>query len=60
MQQINTTNVQRLVVTWTFLTGSGDENFQVTPLVIDGVMYLTNQKNEVFALQADTFGLPEE
>jgi alcohol dehydrogenase (cytochrome c) len=54
LQQINTTNVQRLAVKWTFRTGSGDENFQVTPLVVDGIMYLTNQRNEIFALQAET------
>ena len=54
LQQINTTNVHRLVVKWQFHTGSGTENFQVTPLVVDGVMYLTNQKNEVFALHAET------
>ena len=54
LPQINTTNVQRLVVKWKFRTGSGDENFQVTPLVVDGVMYLTNQRNEVFALHAET------
>ena len=28
LQQINTTNVQRLAVKWTFRTGSGDENFR--------------------------------
>jgi alcohol dehydrogenase (cytochrome c) len=54
LQQINTANVKRLVVKWKFHTGSGTENFQVTPLVVDGVMYLTNQKNEVFALHAET------
>jgi alcohol dehydrogenase (cytochrome c) len=54
LQQINATNVKRLVVKWQFRTGSGDENLQVTPLVVDGVMYLTNQRNEVFALQAET------
>ena len=54
LQQINTANVKRLVVTWKFRTGLGSENFQVTPLVVDGVMYLTNQKNEIFALQAET------
>jgi alcohol dehydrogenase (cytochrome c) len=54
LQQINATNVKRLVVKWKFRTGSGDENFQVTPVVVDGVMYLTNQRNEVFALQAET------
>lgn len=54
LQQIDATNVKRLVVKWKFRTGSGDENFQVTPLVVDGVMYLTNQRNEIFALQAET------
>jgi alcohol dehydrogenase (cytochrome c) len=54
LQQINTTNVKRLVVKWKFRTGLGAENFQVTPVVVDGVMYLTNQKNEVFALHAET------
>jgi alcohol dehydrogenase (cytochrome c) len=54
LQHINTANVQRLVVKWKFHTGSGDENFQVTPLVVDGVMYLTNQRNEIFALHAET------
>ena len=54
LQQINTANVKRLVVKWKFHTGSGDENFQVTPLVVDGVMYLTNQRNEIFALHAET------
>jgi outer membrane protein assembly factor BamB len=54
LQQVNTANVKRLVVKWKFRTGLGSENFQVTPLVLDGIMYLTNQKNEVFALQAET------
>ncbi|MGH8070227.1 MAG: PQQ-binding-like beta-propeller repeat protein, partial [Candidatus Entotheonellia bacterium] len=54
LPQINTANVKRLVVKWKFRTGLGSENLQVTPLVIDGIMYLTNQKNEVFALQAET------
>jgi outer membrane protein assembly factor BamB len=54
LQQINATNVKRLAVKWKFRTGSGDENFQVTPVVVDGIMYLTNQRNEVFALYAET------
>jgi alcohol dehydrogenase (cytochrome c) len=53
LHQINTTNVKRLVVKWTFQTGP-HENFQVTPLVVDGVMYLSNMKNEIFALDAAT------
>ena len=53
LNQINTTNVKRLVVKWAFQTGP-NSNFQVTPLVVDGVMYLANNENEVFALDAAT------
>jgi alcohol dehydrogenase (cytochrome c) len=53
LNRINTTNVKRLVVKWAFQTGP-DQDFQVTPLVVDGVMYLVNEKNHVFALDAAT------
>jgi len=53
LQQINTTNVKRLVVKWAFQTGP-NENFQVTPVVADGVMYLSNMRNDIFALDAAT------
>ncbi|MBI3327078.1 MAG: PQQ-dependent dehydrogenase, methanol/ethanol family [Nitrospinae bacterium] len=53
LQQVNTANVKRLVVKWAFQTGP-NENFQVTPIVADGVMYLTNMRNEIFALEAAT------
>ena len=52
LNQINTTNVKRLVAKWAFQTGG--ENFQVTPLVVDGVIYLSNNENQVFALDATT------
>ncbi len=61
LDQINTKNVKKLVVKWAFQTGSAqgfqsgsDQDFQVTPIVADGVMYLTNDKNHVFALNAET------
>ena len=53
LKQIDTSNVQRLVVKWAFQTGP-DENFEVTPLVIDGTMYITNNRGHVFALDAAT------
>ncbi len=53
LSQINTMNVKHLVVKWAFQTGP-EENLQVTPLVVDGVMYITNEKNHVFALDAAT------
>ncbi len=52
LQEINTTNIQHLETKWTFETGPDDENFQVTPLVADGVMYLINCFYHVMALDA--------
>ena len=49
LDQINTTNVHRLERAWTFNTGDKTGFFESTPLVIDGMMYLSAQ-NGVFAL----------
>jgi alcohol dehydrogenase (cytochrome c) len=51
LRQIDTGNVQRLVPRWTFLPGA-DEDFQATPLVVDGVMYVSSPSHHVFALDA--------
>jgi alcohol dehydrogenase (cytochrome c) len=52
LEQINTTNVKRLVPKWIFdLEGTG---LQLTPLVVDGVMYVTNSNHHFFALDAAT------
>ncbi|HEV3166998.1 MAG TPA: hypothetical protein VGZ22_23515, partial [Isosphaeraceae bacterium] len=40
LKQINTGNVARLAPLWTFQTGVLD-GFECSPLVIDGIMYLT-------------------
>ncbi len=53
LSQINRTNVKRLVVKWAFQTGP-DENLEVTPLVVDGVMYITNENDNIFGLDAAT------
>jgi glucose dehydrogenase len=51
LTQINTRNVATLKPAWTFDTGVKD--LQVTPLVIDGLMYLTGGST-VYALEPET------
>jgi len=53
LDQINTQNVKSLALRWKFQTGIKDA-FQTTPLVADGVMYITTPKNNVIALDAKT------
>jgi alcohol dehydrogenase (cytochrome c) len=53
LDQINTQNVKSLALRWKFQTGIKDA-FQTTPLVADGVMYITTPKNHVVALDAKT------
>ena len=53
LDQINTRNVKNLQVKWLF-QGRHQEKFETTPLVVDGIMYLTRPENDVFALDAET------
>ncbi|MDA1237247.1 MAG: PQQ-binding-like beta-propeller repeat protein, partial [Acidobacteria bacterium] len=53
LDQINTENVSRLKVKWLF-QGRHAEKFETTPLVVDGVMYLTRPENDIYALDAET------
>jgi alcohol dehydrogenase (cytochrome c) len=53
LDQINTQNVKDLRVKWLF-QGRHQEKFETTPLVVDGIMYLTRPENDVFALDAET------
>jgi len=53
LSQINTENVKNLRVKWMF-QGRHVEKFETTPLVVDGIMYLTRPENDVFALDAET------
>ena len=50
LTQINTATVSRLAARWTF-TLDGASRLEVTPVVVDGVMYVTNA-NECYALDA--------
>jgi quinohemoprotein ethanol dehydrogenase len=57
IDQINPVNVNQLKPAWTFRTGiNGDPNMsmEMTPLIINGVMYVTTGDDDVFALNATT------
>ena len=55
LQQITPENVHRLAAQWTFQTGIiPRRGFEGTPLVVDGVLYLTGSNNTAWALDART------
>jgi quinoprotein glucose dehydrogenase len=62
LKQINKTNVASLKPAWTFHTGEISDgktqltrtSFEATPLVIDGVMYLTTPYARLIALDPET------
>jgi quinohemoprotein ethanol dehydrogenase len=57
IDQINPTNVSQLKPAWTFHTGVlGDANMsmEMTPIVYNGVMYVTTGDDDVFALNPAT------
>ena len=53
IDEINTANASRLALAWSFEAGAANSITQVTPLVVDGVMYL-NAGSTLFALNAVT------
>ena len=52
LDQNNTTNVKDLAPAWIFQTGDYGDNLQATPIVVDGVMYISTPFGSVFALDA--------
>jgi alcohol dehydrogenase (cytochrome c) len=54
LDQINRQNVKRLLPAWAFQTGKSEGGFSCTPIVADGVMYITSPGNRLFALNAAT------
>src|SRR5215472_3406670 len=54
LDQINTSNVKNLVPVWTFQTGEYADGLQSTPIVVNGVMYVSTPRAQVFALDAAT------
>ena len=53
LEEINSNNVSRLTERWSYEVGPADNIAQVTPLVVDGVMYL-HSRSTLFALDATT------
>src|SRR5262245_56890939 len=53
LTQITPQNVNRLVHEWTFQTGTLGA-FEATPIVHDGVLYVTGPNNHAWALDART------
>ena len=51
LTQITPENVDRLTAQWTFQTGQLG-SFQTTPLVLDGVLYVTGFNNNAWAIDA--------
>ena len=56
LNQINTSNVANLKGAWTYHTGASSQatSFESSPVVVDGVMYLTGPQSQVYALDAKT------
>jgi membrane-bound PQQ-dependent dehydrogenase (glucose/quinate/shikimate family) len=64
LQQINLQNVSTLKRAWTYHTGEVNRQnetdrhqvapFETTPLVVDGILYLSTPSNRVIALDAET------
>ena len=57
LDQINAKNVKQLAPAWIFQTGDYEQGLQSTPIVVDGVMYLSTSRSQVFALDAATGSL---
>lgn len=53
LEQINPRNVEHLAVQWVFQTRLRGQ-FETTPIVADGLIYLTAPNNHVYALDART------
>lgn len=62
LKQIDTKNVARLRVAWTYRTGALDQQgranekaaFEATPILVEGTLYLTTPFNKVIALDPAT------
>jgi alcohol dehydrogenase (cytochrome c) len=54
LDQINAGNVNRLALVWMFQTGDYEGGLQSTPIVLDGILYLSTSRNRVFAIDAAT------
>ena len=54
LDQINPGNIHRLHPAWVFATGGENRGLQATPLIHDGVLYVSADGSRVFAIDART------
>jgi alcohol dehydrogenase (cytochrome c) len=54
LDQITAANAARLTPQWTFQTGIAGHKFEATPIVVDGVMYVTGPLSEAWAIDGKT------
>src|ERR1051325_11536020 len=54
LKQITTANVAKLRRAWTYHTGEPGRQFETTPIVVGGRMYLSTQMGRVVALDPET------
>ncbi|MDE0005951.1 MAG: PQQ-dependent dehydrogenase, methanol/ethanol family [Rhodospirillaceae bacterium] len=54
LDQINRGNVHELAPAWIFQTGEDADAFQATPIVVDGILYVSTNHGQVFAVDAAT------
>jgi glucose dehydrogenase len=54
LDQINTKNVGRLQRAWVYHTRERGRAFEVTPLIVDDVLYLATQNQKIVALEPET------
>lgn len=54
LSQIHSANVKKLTPAFAFQTGDSDGGLQSTPIVIDGVIYLSTSHNHIFAIDGAT------
>ena len=54
LTQITPANAKSLALDWTYQWPNVTGGWQATPLVVDGIMYLTQRPNDVVALDATT------
>jgi alcohol dehydrogenase (cytochrome c) len=54
LTQINPTNVHQLQPVWIFPTGGENRGLEATPLVHEGVIYMSADESRVFAIDART------
>src|ERR1044071_3877745 len=54
LDQINATNVHLLQRAWTYHTGERGRAFEVTPIVVNGILYFATQTQKITALDPET------